>query len=128
MRVDRTKALKWLAGYVLDGGGNHIVSLELARARLATAQTRLAEYKLPQLEGDLISVKAFEPVIHRCIAAARARLLAVPSGLAPVLCPGDPLHGFKILEAAMLELLGELRTMLDHEEPLELLESAEAEA
>ena len=118
VRIDLGEAVKWLTGYVVDGPpGGAEPSLEVARARLATAQTRLAELKLKQMEGDLISVDAFGPVIERAIASARARLLAVPSKLAPVLSPHDPGGAYKLLQGAMLEVLAELQSMLDDQDP-----------
>lgn len=114
-RIDGEAALRWLAARALDPPATvpEGMSLDQARTALALAQTRLAEYRLKQLEGDLLSVTAFEPIIARAVAAARAKLLAVPSKLAPVVAPADPHRARQLLERAMLEVLGELQTMLD---------------
>ena len=58
--------------------------------------------------------------MQRAIAAARAKLLAVPTKLAPLVRPDDPRRAQPILERAMNEVLAELRTCLDEVPPPEL--------
>lgn len=92
-------------------------SQDEAERRKTNAEADIAEMKAGQMRGDLISVDAFGPVIERAIAAARARLLAVPSKLAPIVRPEAPDEARHLLHSAMLEVLAELQSMLDDEEP-----------
>lgn len=75
--------------------------------------------KAAQMRGDLVSIEAMGREIDRAVAAVRARALAVPNKLAPVLRPDDPNVARRLLEAAMLELLDELReiTLADEQDP-----------
>lgn len=118
VRVDSGAAMKWLAAYVVAGPPDaDAPSLDQARTALALAQARLAEMKLGALQGDLISIGEFMPCLERAIAAARAKLLAVPTKLAPVVAPADPNRARQLLERAMLEVLAELASALDDVPP-----------
>lgn len=99
-------------------------SQDEAERRKTNAEADIAEMKAAQMRGDLISVHAFGPVIERAIAASRARILAVPTKLAPIVRPDDPDKARALLESAMNEVLAELRTALDDEEPPEVDEAA----
>jgi len=114
-KIEIEAALKWLTARALDAPAAlpEGVSLEQAKTALALAQARIAELRFKQMSGDLISIDEFMPVVERAVAAARARLLAVPTKLAPIVSPADPVRGQRILEGAMQEVLAELRTMLD---------------
>ena len=104
------------------------MTLDQARTALALAQARLAEMKLGALQGDLISIGEFMPCLERAIAAARAKLLAVPTKLAPVVSPADPHRARQLLERAMLEILAELASALDEVPPPALPWEPPAEA
>jgi hypothetical protein len=95
-------------------------SQDEAERRKANAEADIAEMKAQQMRGDVVSITAFEPVVDRAVAAARAKLMAVPSKLASIVRPDDPGRARALLDTAMREVLEELRGMLDAEEPPEL--------
>lgn len=111
-----------IPGDAADAGGPGGIASD--KGRLVKAEADIAEMKAAQMRGDLISVQAFTPEIERAVAAARARLLSVPSKLAPVLRPDRPEMARGLLERAMLEVLAELQTMLDDEHEGDELEPA----
>lgn len=111
IRIPKEAAMAWLVDHRAPptaAGG-----LDEAELRRAAAEAEIAEMKAARMRGDLISVEAMVPIIDRAVSAARARLLAVPSKLASVLCPEDPGKARALLDRAMLEVLAELETMLE---------------
>lgn len=95
-------------------------------ARKVAAEADIAEMKAGAMKGDLVSAEAMGVEIDRAVAAVRARLLTVPTKLAPVLRPDDPAFARRLIESAMLEVLEELReiTLDDSDEPEPLPEAA----
>jgi phage terminase Nu1 subunit (DNA packaging protein) len=91
--------------------------------RRAAAEADIAEMKAGAMKGDLVSAEEMGKEIDRAVASVRARLLAVPNKLAPILRPDDPSFARRSLEAAMLEVLEEMRGISldedqDEDEPM----------
>ncbi len=56
----------------------------------------------------MVAVEDVGIELERRYAAVRARLMALPAKLAPVLCPEDPMTALAQIEAAVIEALAEL--------------------
>jgi phage terminase Nu1 subunit (DNA packaging protein) len=82
-----------------------------AEARRAEAEASIAELKLAQMRGELIPICDVERELERAFTAVRARLLAIPPKLAPVLSPEKPARARMLLEQAVLETLAELQSL-----------------
>ena len=80
-----------------------------AEARRAEAEASLAELKLARLRGELVSVSDFETELDRAFSSVRAKLLAIPPKLAPIMMPDNPNRARTLLESAVLEVLAELQ-------------------
>jgi phage terminase Nu1 subunit (DNA packaging protein) len=87
-----------------------------AEARRAEAEASLAELKLARLRGELASASDFEAELERAFTAVRARLLAIPPKLAPILSAENPAKTRALLDAAVLEALAELQALGDDED------------
>jgi hypothetical protein len=57
--------------------------------------------------------------LDRVFASVRARLLAIPPKLAPILLPENPAKARTLLDAAVLEALAELQSHDDYEDEAE---------
>lgn len=84
-------------------------TIEDAEKRKIMAEAELAEMKVGERRGVLIDVGTVSTELDRIFAAIRARLLGIPPKLAPILAPGDPAGARLKLEAAVHEVLAELR-------------------
>jgi hypothetical protein len=76
--------------------------------RKARAETEIVEAKSGQIKGELVPVSETEAELERAFTAVRARLLAIPPKLAPILSPENPAKARALLDAAVLEALAEL--------------------
>lgn len=79
-----------------------------AEARRALAEAEIAEAKSGQIKGELVPVSETADRLERAFVAVRARLLAIPPKLAPLLSPENPAKARTLLDAAVLEALAEL--------------------
>jgi hypothetical protein len=82
-----------------------------AVARRAEAEASIAELKLAQMQGEFIPISDVERELERAFTAVRARLLAIPPKLAPILAPENPARARSLLEGAVLETLAELQAL-----------------
>lgn len=85
-------------------------------ARKIAAEADIAEMKAGTMRGDLVSAEEVGVELDRAVAAVRARLMTVPTKLAPVVRPDDPPLARRVLESAMLEVLEELRELVPAED------------
>jgi hypothetical protein len=90
-----------------------------AEARRAEAEASLAELKLARLRGELVPVNEVGVELGRVFASVRARLLAIPPKLAPIISPEDPAKARTLLDATVLEALAELRAQGDEQNEAE---------
>jgi hypothetical protein len=90
-----------------------------AEARRAEAEASIAELKLAEMRGELIPICDVERELERVFTAVRARLLAMPPKLAPVLSPEKPARARALLEGAVLEVLAELQALGDDQNEAE---------
>ena len=84
------------------------VDLNEARRRKASAEAQLAELELARQQGQVVAVEDVGVELERCYSAVRARLMAIPPKLAPLLCPDDPATAQGMIETAVVEALAEL--------------------
>jgi hypothetical protein len=83
--------------------------------RKARAETEIVEAKAGEIKGELIPISEIEARLERSFLAVRARLLAIPPKLAPLLSPENPAKARALLDAAVLEALAELEQHDDFE-------------
>jgi phage terminase Nu1 subunit (DNA packaging protein) len=85
------------------------VDLEEARRRKLAAEAELAEIEAAKQRGDVVPVEMVARIISDQFTACRARLLSIPTKLAPVLISStDMVECRSLLEAAVDEALHEL--------------------
>jgi hypothetical protein len=72
------------------GGGGEPLDLDAERARLAKAQADHQETRNAELGGRMMDVDEGAAELDRTFGAMRAKLLAMPHRLAPVVRPDDP--------------------------------------
>ncbi|MDF2973164.1 MAG: hypothetical protein K0R61_3614 [Microvirga sp.] len=89
--------------------------------RKARAETEIVEAKAAEIKGELVPVAETATELERAFTAVRARLLAIPPKLAPILAPERPARARAILEQAVLEALSELeQTDVFEDEPTDV--------
>lgn len=77
--------------------------------RILRSKARTGELELARLEGELVEVEAVEALFANLVGNARARLLAIPNRLAPVLTAESDATKIKAeLENAVYDALEEL--------------------
>jgi phage terminase Nu1 subunit (DNA packaging protein) len=84
------------------------LELTQERARLARAQTEKTELEVRRLKGELIPRQEVERAWGNMIAAFRARMVAIPTKLAPRVSGATPVEAKALLEEAIHEALAEL--------------------
>jgi phage terminase Nu1 subunit (DNA packaging protein) len=85
------------------------IDLEEARRRKLAAEAELAEIEAAKQRGDVVPVEDVAKVVADQLTACRARLLSIPTKLAPVLISSTDLVECRaLLEAAVDEALHEL--------------------
>lgn len=93
----------------IDTGDEGLLDLQTERAKLAKAQRQKLEREIATLDGKLIPAEDVERVWSGMIGAFRARMLALPSRLAPVVAAEvEPGSCFAALQAGIHEALTEL--------------------
>jgi phage terminase Nu1 subunit (DNA packaging protein) len=114
--VDTVAAVTWTvtramaeAGLVVSGAAP--LDLDAERARLAKEQADRAAMENERLRGRLVDAEAVKRLIERLVGAANARLGALPSKLAPVVRPDDPVTARRHLELGIEEVRAELRRL-----------------
>lgn len=89
-------------------GTGQEMSLSEATRRQRQASALLAEYELAEKQGTMVRADDIVAELDRRILPARAKLLALPTKLAPLLDPENPEHPRAILERGIHEALEEL--------------------
>lgn len=89
-------------------------SKEEAERRRMVAEAELAEIKLSERRGEVMPVAEVGEQLDRVFAAVRARIVAFPPKMAPIVMPQDPNKALAILERGSLEILAELESDIDH--------------
>jgi len=92
----------------VEDGRRTRIDIDEARQRKTAAEARLAELELARQEGEVVAVEDVGIEVERRYAAVRARLMALPPKLAPMLCPEEPTLAQAMIEAAVIEALAEL--------------------
>jgi phage terminase Nu1 subunit (DNA packaging protein) len=92
-----------------DGGATAAAELGSAKARKTEADAKLSELRYAQAVGQVIDIATVTDMVGRHVTACRARLLSLPSVLAPSLAiaSGAP-ECQSLLEGAIRECLEEL--------------------
>ncbi len=84
-------------------------AVSTARAKLLKAQSARQELKLRQERGELVDARAVERTWQKMVVTCRAKLLALPTKLAPqVVSCSSMAEVHKLLEDAIHEALTEL--------------------
>lgn len=95
----------------LDGREAEDLNLTEERARLARSQRRRIDLEVAQLEGRLIPAKEVEATWSDLVVNFRARLLGIPTRLAPQLVTMDDRRQIEeVLRTVIYESLKELAT------------------
>ena len=85
------------------------ISLTQEKALLAMRQRERLELELAQTRGELISVKLVKKEWEKLISASRARLLVIPTKLAPLVFAAKSIPEVKeVIQDAIYEALTEL--------------------
>ncbi len=93
------------------GSKDGTVDLVTERARLARAQAEKVERENAVADGKLLSVASFHTMVTASFARVRAKLLALPSKLAPlVVAAKTPAEAQRILKDDVYQALNELAT------------------
>jgi phage terminase Nu1 subunit (DNA packaging protein) len=82
-----------------------------ARLRHELAKAEAQEMENARQRGELVSAADVRRLIERLVGSANARLGAIPSKLAPVIRPDDPVTARRHLELAVEEVRAELRRL-----------------
>lgn len=95
-------------------GGGSRSELDKERTRLARAQAEKTEIEVEVMRDNLVTHERVEREVSQMIIAARSRLLALPTSLAPLLChEDDPAQ----IEALIRDRVHEALTELSEWEP-----------
>ncbi|HEX2526912.1 MAG TPA: hypothetical protein VHL31_11540 [Geminicoccus sp.] len=84
------------------------IDFDEARQRKVAAEAQLAELELARQRGEVVAIEDVGVELEQRYAAVRARLMAMPPKLAPLLCPDEPATAQSMIEAAVVEALAEL--------------------
>ena len=112
-KIDTAVFITWLVRQErerIDAEHKHdeVGSLDFKDRRMA-AQAESAEITLARLKGEIVSIDVVEEVVTNAITDSRARLLAIPTKVAPQLTAISRASVIKqILELAINEALNEL--------------------
>ncbi len=90
-----------------DGGGLDLVA---ERARLARAQAEKAERENAVADGKFMEVAAVHLMVTSAFARVRAKMLALPSKMAPLVAATTPAKAQQILKEDIYAALNELAT------------------
>jgi hypothetical protein len=97
------------SGKAAGGGSEAAGSLDEARIRLLTAQAEHREMLNEQMRGEAVLAEDMEVAVGALIDAARAKVLALPTKLAPILVGlSDPAVVREKLTEGVHECCGEL--------------------
>ena len=107
------------AAPALVGGGRQPAggTIDEAERRKTMAEATLAELKVAEKQAVMMDVREVQSELDRAFAAIRAKLLSIPSKLAPVVMPSDPAKAQRLLEAQIRETLIELQQLGEDDQP-----------
>lgn len=84
------------------------LTIEEAKRRRAVAEAQLAEMQVAREAGRLVEVAAVDEVMIATFSRVRARLLAVPSRVSPLLVGCTPAEAHEVVRKAIWAALQEL--------------------
>jgi phage terminase Nu1 subunit (DNA packaging protein) len=79
------------------------------RDRLHRARAELAELELQRQRGDIVAMELVTAALERTFGAMASRINSLPARFAPIVCPGDPKRGQRVLEAVVSEMRADMR-------------------
>lgn len=107
-QLDRDKALAWYSENVTKTKSKR-EGFDQARTRKVSADASLAELELSIKQGQVVKIEDVASIVEHEYANVRARLLAIPHKLAPLMYINDDLTECKeIIDDAIREALEEL--------------------
>lgn len=89
-------------------GAGAVNDYRTERTRLVRFQADLAQLEIQKERGELVPVADIVDGVGAAFTAARTRWLAVPTKYAARVTPDDPARAFKVLTAAVREVLAEI--------------------
>lgn len=108
---ETSDVIAWMQRKQVDNllGDAAAIDIEEAKRRKMAAEAELAETELAQVRGRLLPVEDVEKTWTELLASCRARLLALPSKLAPEVFAADTVTEVKgLIKAGVIEALNEL--------------------
>lgn len=108
-QYDTEACILWIRNRELGDGDGEVIDRKVEEARLAKFKAAREELELQEKQGTLLSAAEVEETWTRILANFRAKLLALPSRLAPELADlTDPKEVQGFLKRAINETLEEL--------------------
>jgi phage terminase Nu1 subunit (DNA packaging protein) len=109
-------AVQWYVAFKMEEATKKAApkDMEEARLRSAVAEATLVELELAEREGAMIRVDEIDKILAPPLTAVRAKLLNLPSKVAPMVLPCRTLPEIRVvLDAAIAEVMGELQSLGD---------------
>lgn len=103
--------MDWREKYAVEQavGDTSKLDIDEARRRKTVAEAALAELELSKQRGEVVSLEVVSTVVGDQLSACKARLVAIPTKVAPVLVSvTDVTECRDIIDAAVREALNEL--------------------
>jgi phage terminase Nu1 subunit (DNA packaging protein) len=101
--------IEWRLSQVKRERSSEYVDFDEARRRKMAAEAEQAELETAQMRGELVPVDAVAKIMSDQIAACRARLFAIPAGMATILVSAtDATEVQSLLEGSIREAAEEL--------------------
>lgn len=103
------EVIKWWASDEASPGASRATGEEAAKERKLTAEAGLAEIKLAEARGEVVPTDKAVKGFAKMTAAVRAKMLAIPTKLAPVVAVTTDIEMARAaIEEAVREALSEL--------------------
>jgi phage terminase Nu1 subunit (DNA packaging protein) len=109
-RLNIGQVLRWKEKRAVEAvqGDTSKLDIDEAKRRKTAAEAALAELELAKQRGELVPLQAIAEIVGDAFANVRARLLSLPSALAPQVVHMTAAESRAILESAIDDVLGEL--------------------
>lgn len=110
-RFDLAAVVRWREDEAARAatGNTEGIDLDAARLRKVAAEAALTELEVAKKRGQLVEIEAVATVVGEQFAAVRARLLSLPTKLAPLLAASTDLNEVQVLlQQGVNEALSEL--------------------
>jgi phage terminase Nu1 subunit (DNA packaging protein) len=108
--IDTAAAIEWMVQDRIKevAGPSNLNSFDAARTRKEVANADIAEMDLAERRGELVRLAAIGKVFANAVARSRARLLAIPTKVAPIVVGQKIAEAKATIEDALHDALNEL--------------------